>query len=123
MPAPTVTFTSRATRSHFPISRFKPSGVKRYDRSRSFYGDASAIARGHRTKPLREHFRQRARIGRRYPQSQQVALAIRLGKVFERSSIVKDSVVVYELYIARLKLHRQAELWIVRQFVEQIQSF
>src|ERR1051325_6850204 len=110
IPAPTVTFTSRATRSHFPISRFKPSGVKRYGRSRSFDGDASARARRHRTKPLREHFRQRTCIGRRYPQSQQVALAIRLGKVFKRSSIVEDSVVMYELYIARLKFHRQVEL-------------
>src|SRR5712664_316033 len=123
MPAPTVTLTSMATRSHFRISRFKPSGVKRYGRSRSFYSDASAISRRHRTEAFREHLRQRARVGRRYPQAQQVTLTIRLSKVFECRSIVENSVIVHELYISRLKLHRQVQLWIVRQLVEQIQSF
>src|SRR5580765_4223883 len=109
MPAPTVTLTSRATRSHFPISRFKPSGVKRYGCSRSFYSDASAIARGHRTKPLSEHFRQWTRTERRYPHAQQMAFAIGLSKVFECSSIVENSVIVHELDISRLKLHRQVQ--------------
>src|ERR1700732_4339360 len=121
MPAPTVTLTSRATRSHFRISRLRPSSVKQYGGPRSFYRDASAISRRHRTEAFREQFRQRARVGRRYPQSQEVTLTLRLNKVFERSTIVENGVIVHELYIAGLKLHHQVQERVVRQFVEQIQ--
>src|SRR5216684_1843864 len=123
MPAPTVTLTSRATRSHLRISRLRPSLLKRYGGSRSSYRDASSISGCNGTEAFREDFRQRARVARCYPQSQQVTFALRLSKVLERGSIVENRVVVHKLYIAGLELHRQIQVRIVRQFVEQIQSF
>src|SRR5437764_15203543 len=120
MPAPTVTLTSRATRSHFRISLLRPSSfsfisvrpgstvyVQRYRGLRSIYLDAPSISWGNRTEPLRVNFRQTARICRGHPQSQQVPLALSLWEILERGSIVKNGVIVYELHIARLKLHHQ----------------
>src|SRR6266478_5549143 len=120
MPAPTVTLTSRATRSHFRISRLRPSSLKQYSGPRSFYRDASSISQGNRTETLRVNFRQRARVGRGQPQSKQVALALRLREILERGSVVQNGVIVHELHIAGLKLHHQVQEWVVRQFVEQI---
>src|SRR5216684_2925170 len=120
MPAPTVTLTSRATRSHFRISRLRPSSLKQHSCPRSFYRDASSISWRNRTEPLRVNFRQRTRVGRGHPQSQQVTLALRLQEILERGSIVQNCVIVHELHIAWLKLHHQVQRRVVRQFVEQI---
>src|ERR1700674_1298546 len=109
MPAPTVTLTSRATRSHFRISRLKPSSVKRYSGPRTLYCNAPSISRSYRTESFRINFRQVTRAGRGHPQSQQVTLALRLTEVLERGSIVQNSMVVDELHIAGLKLHRQVQ--------------
>src|SRR5260370_17884888 len=121
MPAPTVTLTSRATRSHFRISRIKPSFVKRYSGPRTFYCNASSISRSYRTKSLGIDFRQGTRVRRGHPQSQQVAFALRLRKVFERGSVVQNGMVVHELNITGLQFHREVSRWVVRQLIEQIQ--
>src|SRR5438128_580764 len=107
MPAPTVTFISRATRSHFRISRFRPSRIKRYGRPRSSYRNATSISRRNRTEPLCKDFREWTRVGRGHPQSQQVSFALRLREILERSSIVENCMVVHELHVARLQLHRE----------------
>src|SRR5262249_20055430 len=96
--------------------------LKQNSGPRSFYSDPSAIARCNRAVSLRINFRQSTRFGRRQPQTQQVALAIRLSKILERGSIVQNRMVVHQLNIARLKLHHQDQLRIVRQFVQQIES-
>ena len=95
--------------------------VKHYRRPRSFYRYAASISWRNRTEPLRVDFRQGARVRRRQPESQQVALALRLREILERGSIVQNGVIVHELHIAGFKLHHQVQFWIVRQFVEQIQ--
>src|SRR5258708_16009326 len=97
MPAPTVTLTSRATRSHFRISRIKPSFVKRYSGPRTFYCNASSISRSYRTKSLGIDLPQRTRVRRGHPQSQQAALELRLRKVFERGSLLQYAMVVHEM--------------------------
>src|SRR2546425_3998011 len=173
MPAPTVTFTRRATRSHFLIPRLRPSSVlsigtegvrlhpacwlsslrrkvrrparltqaqsishifllvsecgglrgniKQYRGLRSFHSDASSISRRNRTEPLRVNFRQRTRVERGDPESQQVALALSLREILEGGSIVQDRVIVHKLNIAGLKLHRQVQRRVIREFVQQIQ--
>src|SRR5260370_40395200 len=121
MPAPTVTLTSRAIRSHFRISRLRPSSVKRYSGPRAFYCNAPSISRSNRTEALHINFRQGTRGGRGQPQSQQMALARRLEEVLERGSIVQNRMVVHELHIAGFELHRQVQRGVVRTFVEQIE--
>ena len=86
---------------------------KRYRWLRACDNDATAIARRSRTEALCVDFRQRARVWRRQPESQQVSLALGLLVILERSAIVQDRVVVHELNIAEFELHCQVKLRIV----------
>src|ERR1051325_6427539 len=87
-----------------------PSGIRLLERnrgSRSRHYDPTATAGCDRAEPFRVNFGKGTRAVRSQPKTQQVTFAFRLRVILERSAIVQNGVIVYELNVARLQLHHQ----------------
>ena len=59
------------------------------------HDDAATVADGDRAVALGEHFGQRPGIGRRQPQTQEMAAALRLGPVHEAGAVVQELIPGY----------------------------
>src|SRR5262249_403619 len=97
-------------------------GVERRRQLQSRHCEAASFAGSDLSISVGEYRRQRARVKRRQPQSQQVALALGLRAVIESRAVVQDGMVVNQLYVAWTKLHMYIQRGIVSQRVEHIQG-
>ena len=64
--------------------------------------DAATLAGNHGAVAFRKNHRQRPSLLGSQPQTQQVALALRLGPILEGGAIVQERVVMHQLNVALL---------------------